>query len=148
MRWMVVFLAPVVAAAIGVGCGSAAEGQTDSPAIVDIDWLAETIGGRETAHNVASTIRFEGDGRVTGDAGCNRFGGSFTLEGDLLEIGPLAATKRMCPEEYMDQEDRFLTLLGNPLRAELTRDGYLLLYPEEGGEPTRLAPLAPEEPEE
>ena len=141
MRWIAVPLVVAAAAVVGAGWVGGSGGQAEPPAILDIEWLVQSIAGREAAEGVVSTVRFGGDGRVTGDAGCNRFGGSYALDGDRLEIGPLAATKRMCPDEIMTQEDRFLELLGNPLSVELTPDGLLLLHPEDGGEPTRLVSL-------
>jgi heat shock protein HslJ len=57
------------------------------------------------------TLEFR-DGTVAGDAGCNRFHGSFTQQGDTLAIGPLTATKKACTAEgVMEQEQAFLAAL-------------------------------------
>jgi heat shock protein HslJ len=145
MRWIGVLLMAVAAAGVGASRADAGQGQATSHEILDIDWLVQSIAGHEAAEGVVSTVRLGSDGRVTGDAGCNRFGGSYTIEGERLEVGPLAATKRMCPDEIMTQEDRFLELLGTPLRFELTAEGFLVLYPDDEGEPTRLVPLSRED---
>lgn len=57
------------------------------------------------------TIEFDDEGRVTGDSGCNTFMGDYTLDGDTISVGPLASTRRACPDEVMDQETRFLAAL-------------------------------------
>ena len=55
------------------------------------------------------TVMFAADGRVSGSGGCNRFSGSYTLSGDALELGPLAATKMACPA--MELESRVFAAL-------------------------------------
>jgi putative lipoprotein len=39
-------------------------------------------------------VRFEGEGRLAGHGGCNGFFGSYRLDGDGIEIGPLASTRK------------------------------------------------------
>ena len=49
---------------------------------------------------------------VTGNAGCNTFGGPYEVDGDDIAIGPLAATRRACAsEELQQQEDDYLAAL-------------------------------------
>ena len=59
------------------------------------------------------TMAFDQDGRVAGSAGCNRFTGSYSQDGENLSFGPAAATRRMCagPEGIMEQEAQFLKAL-------------------------------------
>ena len=75
------------------------------PDLVGTTWVATAINnGRggvisslalEAAH---ATATFAADGRVSGFGGCNGFGGSYTLDGDSMQIGPLAATRKACVE--------------------------------------------------
>jgi len=54
------------------------------------------------------------ENRVFGSSGCNNYFG--TVESPApreLVVGPLAGTKRMCPPEFMDVENRFLKALGS-----------------------------------
>jgi heat shock protein HslJ/uncharacterized membrane protein len=63
--------------------------------------------------------------RVYGNAGCNRFSGSFTVDGDKLVIGPLMSTKMAC--ENMTIEVQMLSKLsGKSMKYELTGDTLLL----------------------
>jgi heat shock protein HslJ len=58
------------------------------------------------------TAQFEA-GEIGGSAGCNRYFGSYEVEGDKLTIGPLASTEMYCyPDEVMDQEMAYLAALG------------------------------------
>ncbi len=65
------------------------------------DWRTKTNG-------IAQTVTFTKDGLVYGDSGCNRFTGGYTIDGDRIEIGPLASTMMMCPQPQMDAEQSFL----------------------------------------
>ncbi len=52
------------------------------------------------------------DGRVAGSAGCNRFGGAYTSDGETISFGPSAVTRKMCAGDgIMEQEQAFLAAL-------------------------------------
>jgi heat shock protein HslJ len=58
------------------------------------------------------TLEFR-DGQVSGDSGCNRFHGPFTVQGNTLAIGPLATTRMACGDDSMVQEQQFLAALAS-----------------------------------
>ena len=62
--------------------------------------------------NTELTIGFA-DGQASGGAGCNRYFGDYSREGETLEIGPLGATRMMCEENVMNQESSFLASLAD-----------------------------------
>jgi heat shock protein HslJ len=51
------------------------------------------------------------DGRAFGRGGCNRFFGSYSIEGSVIRFGPMASTLMYC-EETMAVENAFLKALG------------------------------------
>jgi heat shock protein HslJ len=59
------------------------------------------------------TATFDEDGQVTGSAGCNNYFAPYETDGDMIEIGPMGATKSKCqePEGVMEQESRYLAAL-------------------------------------
>jgi heat shock protein HslJ len=58
------------------------------------------------------TLAFSPEGRATGLAGCNNFNAAYASDGAKLTIGPAAATRRMCAEPgVMEQEQQFLKAL-------------------------------------
>ena len=63
--------------------------------------------------------------RFSGFAGCNRFTGSYTLNGTSLELGQAAVTRMAC-EGGMEIEDRFLAMLGKVGSWRL-KDGQMVL---------------------
>ena len=69
------------------------------------------------------SIAFGDDGTVTGSSGCNTFSGTYSADGAIIEIGPLASTQKMCvAEEVMEQEAQFLAALGNASMYEIRGD--------------------------
>jgi heat shock protein HslJ len=107
----------------------------ENPQLAGTAWLAEDIGGRGVIDRARSTMEFKEPGQVGGLAGCNRYFGAVTLEGDAISFGNLAATRMMCPEALMDQEQRFLEALAAARRVELTHEGLILLVYADAAEP-------------
>jgi len=61
-------------------------------------------------------LRFEG-AQLAGSGGCNAFHADVLAgERDAVEIGPIAATRRACPEPVLRREQRFLAALGSATR--------------------------------
>jgi heat shock protein HslJ len=67
------------------------------------------------------TARLE-DGTIAGSAGCNRYRAPYAIDGETIEIGPAMTTRMACAPSVMEQEARFLELLGEA-RAFEVRDG-------------------------
>lgn len=88
-----------------------------------ITWRLEDLNNEGVIDNSHLTLTFGYDGRLSGNAGCNGYGGSYTLEGETLSIGGnLISTMRACiAESMMQQEQKFLRTL--PLLKHATIDG-------------------------
>lgn len=85
--------------------------RTESP-IKNKRWKLLEIDGEK----VEITEAFKGEphiilslqtNKIHGSGGCNRFGGTYTLSGDNLTFGGIAATKINC-EEVMQVEELFI----------------------------------------
>ena len=74
------------------------------PDLVGATWVARGVNnGGGVVSSVALdaahvTALFAADGRVSGSGGCNGFGGSYTLDGGSMRIGPVTATRKACIE--------------------------------------------------
>ena len=64
--------------------------------------------------------------RVVGSGGCNRLSGSYTLHGDFVGFGGVAATRMACPGG-MEQEGAFLRTLGDVKSWRVRGDELTLL---------------------
>jgi heat shock protein HslJ len=79
--------------------------------------------------DVALTTTFD-DQDVSGHAGCNSFNGPYTVDGDAIEIGPLASTMAACPnEELQQQETDYLAALELATSFAVTGDRLDLFRP-------------------
>jgi len=77
-------------------------------------------------------LTFTSDGKVTGNAGCNQFGGEAKVAGDSLRLGPLISTRRACADQArMEREQRFLDALERARSWRLDQ-GRLVLIDSEG----------------
>ncbi|MFB2839289.1 META domain-containing protein [Floridanema evergladense] len=68
------------------------------------------------------------DGRISGSGGCNRFMGSYEIQGDRLTISQLASTFKACEEPIMNQESKYLKALQGAQRFELDDKGLTIYY--------------------
>jgi heat shock protein HslJ len=91
-------------------------------------WMLAEVEGVEVTAGKAF-IQFDGpEKRVSGDGGCNRFSGTFQLDGAKLKLSPLISTKRACVDaELQEIEDVLLALLEKVKRYEIDNDT-LYLY--------------------
>jgi heat shock protein HslJ len=60
------------------------------------------------------TVRFD-SGRIWGEAGCNRFEGSYAVQGDSVTVSNITAEGAECeePEGIMEQEEYYLRFLSD-----------------------------------
>ncbi|MEO7964820.1 MAG: META domain-containing protein [Gemmatimonadaceae bacterium] len=87
----------------------------DSAVIAGVSWTLVQLDGTaiENARGgKAPTLQINADGgalRASGMAGCNRYSGPVTQDGNSLRFGPLAATKMACPA--LQLESKYLAAL-------------------------------------
>lgn len=63
----------------------------------------------QVPENVTISLQFDA-GKLSGNGGCNRMGGTYVLEGNTLRTSQLFSTKMFC-ENTMKQESMFLQML-------------------------------------
>ena len=93
--------------------------------------LAGTGWNVPGAANPSATPRleFSASGRVTGFTGCNMLTGSYTFDGDRLEVAA-ATTKRACFGAANEAEALMLAILGGRPRVAITGNKLILTTPE------------------
>lgn len=96
-------------------------------------WVLTTFVKGEVASSLLAdttiTVSFEG-GTVNGTSGCNQYSGPYTLEGMVLKVGPLAATKIACPNDILEQESTFLTSMEAASSFAIEGTQLTIMYPE------------------
>ena len=99
----------------------------DSLSLNGMSWELVAIGKHTPLADSHITLTFE-DGQVSGNSGCNSFGGEYKLKGDSIEFGMLMSTMMACADSArMEQESTFMKMLGDAQRVELV-DGQLQIY--------------------
>lgn len=104
------------------------------------EWQVVTIAERPVPDGVTVTLAFDGEGRIAGDAGCNRFFAAASLTGEGLTLGEGATTRMACPEPQMTTERRFLDALPLVYGFDFTANGALLLLGPQGAVIETAAP--------
>lgn len=111
------------------GCGGAvlSERPGQGASLLEGSWRIESILGRPVARNTSPRVTFNGQ-RISGNASCNNFNGSFRFTRGRLTAGPLASTKIACSRREQNvQESNVLRILGQTLSITSNRDGKLVL---------------------
>lgn len=97
--------------------------------LVNTRWRVEDLGDRGILDRVVLTVQFGPAGRLSGHAGCNSFMGGVQVTQGQLKIGPLASTRKACPEAVMHQEAAFLLSLESGIRLRQRADDLLIDQP-------------------
>lgn len=88
------------------------------------NWTFVSIGGAPVSGDRPTALQFDGN-RLSGSAGCNRFSGTYSVDGGTLKVGPLMATEMACPG--MELEQAFFKLMATPVSLTFADDGTLIL---------------------
>jgi putative lipoprotein len=107
-------------------------------------WWVEDILSAGVIDRARTTIAFNEDGRAAGNGGCNRFTGSYTLDGAGISFGPMAGTMMACPDALMNQDRRFHEALGQVTRWRIDAQTGLLHLENQDGETLIRASALPE----
>jgi heat shock protein HslJ len=96
----------------------------------DTGWAVVEIDGEPIIEDTEVRLEFDGDGRLTGNGGCNGYGGAYTAGHDgMFDAHDVAMTLMACtdPEGVMDQETAFHAALREATAYELDGDSLRLL---------------------
>ncbi len=93
---------------------SAGEVNGDAPSVlsrlIERDWIVVAVGDTTlTAPN--PSLRFLGDGSLSGSTGVNRMFAQYEIRDGVLEVGAAGCTLMAGPPEAMEVEGRFLSAL-------------------------------------
>ena len=119
LRRAAIVLPFVVVALAFSACGGGDDsgsngGSTQDPAELEgKSWILTqmlTAGGQTQIVEVGVSAEFGGM-TISGTSGCNSYHASYEANGSEISFGPIAGTKRLCPEPERSTEDRYLQLL-------------------------------------
>jgi heat shock protein HslJ len=123
----------VVACVIAAGCTGGTSTPGTAVGLAGTSWSLDSyLDENGTFVPVLSgtevTAAFGPDGKVTGSAGCNGYGGDYNLNDTTLSVSSLVQTLKLCtePEGIMDQEARFIDLLGSAAGCRIENDRLII----------------------
>ena len=98
-------------------------------------WVLQSYAGQAVLEDTHVTLEFDTETQTAGgNASCNSYSSEYQLDGSSIAFPMAMSTMMACsPQEIMDQETAFLSLLGQSESLEI-RDGQLLLFTAEGDE--------------
>lgn len=89
-------------------------------------WRVEDINSGGVIDYYSGNLTFDGQ-RVSGSTGCNQFGGTYTLSGNVMRFGPLMMSRRACMGALNDLEQKFLNTLNGDVFISRDHTGALIL---------------------
>ncbi|WP_353643139.1 META domain-containing protein [Mesorhizobium sp. WSM2239] len=128
---------PISVLLVRVAEKSAPENSTGTGSLKGTSWRLSSLGRDDTAAGVASTLTFDEEGKISGNGGCNSFGGQASFDGAKLKISDVFSTMMACEQPKVKQEAAFLAALAKTA-SYTVEDGTLTLL---DGSGTALATL-------
>lgn len=113
----------------------------DADSFVGVPWIVargvDVVGWESFARGATFA-----DGRVAGSTGCNRFTAGYTIDGNALEIGTIAATKMACIPPADEVERAYLAALAR-VAGWRSAGADLILVDDDGAELLRYRAATP-----
>jgi heat shock protein HslJ len=94
-------------------------------------WRLTSLGNMGLVPGAHITLAFK-DGQVSGNSGCNSYGGEYQVKGDQIKFKQMVSTLMACADPaMMEQESLFLQFMGDAQGFELT-DRQLQIFRSDG----------------
>ncbi len=104
-----------------------------APALKDVWWQAEDIGGKGIIDRSDVTLMIGSDGKIGGKSGCNGYSASYQITDDKLKLtSPLIGTRMACAPALMNQEQNFKKLVETAVSFTISSEGALILQSADG----------------
>lgn len=101
----------------------AGDNSADGAELAGVTWVLMELNGETPLAESRTTLQLAAE-QLSGNAGCNHYGGSYEIKGDSLRFDGIYSTEMAClePDGLMDQELIYLDLLRGADQFELTGD--------------------------
>ncbi|WP_424930141.1 META domain-containing protein [Amaricoccus tamworthensis] len=96
------------------------------------EWVLTELSGEAVPDSSKAMLQFRGEGALAGHSGCNRFSGTWNVDGGRLMLNPGAMTRMACPGPQMRLEYQFIQTLAGT--STWTRDGINLTLENASGD--------------
>lgn len=124
MKTLKIFVAIYIVAMLLTACGGGGVADQSSD-LEGTSWVLTAFNKNRPEAGREPTISFEG-GQVSGQTGCNSYGGSYEQDGSQISFGAMFMTEMWC-EDVAEQEAVYMDLLGQAESVQIV-DGVLTIY--------------------
>lgn len=124
---MVLGLGLAVAAMSACATASSPPASGDREALVGPEWRLEDLLGGGVVDRSRVTLTLSSDGAAAGAGGCNRYFGTWSVDGGKLSFGKMGSTMMACVPALMEQESKYLRALESASSYSFTADGALVV---------------------
>ena len=100
--------------------------------LAEHEWVVEDIAKQGIIDNSRVTINFDREGRAYGVSSCNSYSAAYELTGENLIFKAPMGTLKACAPALMNQEQKFLELIGKVNRYDIDGYGALILTTKDG----------------
>lgn len=107
-----------------MGCGG--DPLVDENLLQNSNWTILSLDGQPVRTSRPTRISFA-DGRLSGNAGCNRINGSYVVRGGALVASRVVSTRMACLGGGMVTERKFLTIIASTAKLTLVDDKTITL---------------------
>lgn len=106
--------------------------------LTNTEWSLQSFGKSSTESPLIGgstiTLKFEGDGQVSGQSGCNSYGGRYTIQPGTLRFKEVTSTLVACEDQAVnDQEQEYLNALRTAERFTVGEDRLVVWYDNDRG---------------
>lgn len=110
----------------------------ESDPLASTSWQLTGLGTTDTQTPLVAdstvTLEFGTNGQVGGNAGCNSFGGSYTVDGETIMFSELISTLMACADNnVMEQEQQYLAALNSADRFAVDGGQLMIWYDNDNG---------------
>jgi heat shock protein HslJ len=114
---------------------SGCAGRSSSPDLQGSSWKLVSYGSPQSltaaAAGIETHLDFSTDGRVTGNMGCNSFGGNYELKNGQIVVSQMISSMMACLGPQMDQERTTLQVLRGSANYQI-KNNQLLIQSSDG----------------
>lgn len=124
--------AAISAGLLLISCATVGGEASDAAGVTGKQWIVEEIDGQQVIGDAHASLLFGADGRLSGNASCNRLTGTYSVRDSKLRIGPLGLTMMACAPPLMEQEQRLVGALESVEQYRVDDGGALVLLTRSG----------------
>ena len=103
--------------------------QPETSALVGTAWqLTSLTAGQPALADVVARLEFREEGAAVGNSGCNGFSTTYTISGQTISFGAIAASRVFCGPEIATQETAYFAALQGASSFVLSGDQLFISY--------------------